>query len=179
MLTATLSCLGCGWRTVCGAEQLALRLRRLGLLRRAPHPPDEVVGELLAVHVERLMCDSCGAAGLVVLPRDECDSGDYWQQAVHLRSLPAANSNRAARGGSQLATLRRLSGLGRSGRGTGRTGILPQVRRFGRTARQPWWRTNTLQAILHRRPTLPALGEHRAARHDGAFVSPRSLATLP
>jgi len=82
MLTATLSCLGCGWRTVCGAEQLALRLRRLGLLRRAPHPPDEVVGELLAVHVERLMCDSCGAAGLVVLPRDECDSGDYWQQAV-------------------------------------------------------------------------------------------------
>ena len=82
MLSATLSCLGCGWRTVCGAEQLALRLRRLGLLRRAPHPPDEVVGELLAVHVERLMCDSCGAAGLVVLPRDECDSGDYWQQAV-------------------------------------------------------------------------------------------------
>jgi len=58
-------------------------LRGLGLLRRAPHPPGELVAELLAANVSRLSCDACQALGLALNEpdQDEDDDGD-WQQAV-------------------------------------------------------------------------------------------------
>jgi hypothetical protein len=57
----------------------------LGLLKRATHPPEEMVSELLALHARRLACDQCQHLGLVYGdPRDkdvDDDDGD-WQQAV-------------------------------------------------------------------------------------------------
>lgn len=91
MLSTILACSKCGWRTVCGEEELARRLRSLGLLRRSPHPPPELVSELLRVNVHRLACDACHHVDVSIAahsdggPRrgslsDE-DDGD-WQQAV-------------------------------------------------------------------------------------------------
>lgn len=93
MLSNILACGKCGWRTVCGEEELARRLRTLGLLRRSPHPPPELVSELLRVNVHRLACDACHHVGLTVIGADdgasrpisafaaEDEEGD-WQQAV-------------------------------------------------------------------------------------------------
>lgn len=87
MPSAILHCLKCGWRTVYGEAELASRLRTLGLLRRAPHPPPELVAELLKSHLNQLHCDACHATGLVVVEADDADPGgfscaDDWQQAI-------------------------------------------------------------------------------------------------
>lgn len=91
MLNAILCCRKCGWRTVCGEDELARRLRTLGLLRRSPHPPSELVNELLRVNVHRLACDTCHNVGLAIVEADDgdpldipsfYDTGDAdWQQA--------------------------------------------------------------------------------------------------
>lgn len=82
MLAKTLSCPHCGWRTTCGEAEIARRLRTLGLLRRAPSPPEELLSELLAAHVGELGCDACKSVGLAVVDAEvDEDSGD-WQQAV-------------------------------------------------------------------------------------------------
>ena len=91
MLSTILVCGKCGWRTVCGEDELARRLRVLGLLRRSPHPPPELVSELLRVNIHRLRCDACREPGLALvtgdgsprskLARVDDDEGD-WQQAV-------------------------------------------------------------------------------------------------
>jgi hypothetical protein len=86
MLSTILACAKCGWRTTCGEDELARRLRALGLLRRSPHPPTELVSELLRVNIHRLPCDACHntalyspavSAGLSAEPDDDGD----WQQA--------------------------------------------------------------------------------------------------
>ena len=82
MLSKVLCCSECGWQTTCGEEQLATRLRAIGLLRRAPHPPAEMVAELLNSHLDQLVCDRCGSTGLLLGADDDAtDEGD-WQQAV-------------------------------------------------------------------------------------------------
>lgn len=86
MLSVALECHNCGWRTVCGSEEVARRLRMLGLLRRSPHPPDDLVGELLRVNARRLACDQCGHVGLGVVGADDTGPAgsspdDDWQQA--------------------------------------------------------------------------------------------------
>ncbi len=82
MFTANLTCPHCGWRTICGEAEVARRLRTLGLLKRAPNPPEELLSELLAAHVGELPCDQCQTVGLVAVDSvDDEDSGD-WQQAV-------------------------------------------------------------------------------------------------
>lgn len=92
MLSATLVCQSCGWRTTCGEDEIARRLRTLGLLRRSPHPPTELVGELLRVNAHRLACDACLKAGLAIIAHGDGgplrsptlgddDAGD-WQQAA-------------------------------------------------------------------------------------------------
>jgi hypothetical protein len=84
MLSTILACSKCGWRTTCGEDEIARRLRTLGLLRRSPHPPTELVSELLKVYVHRLSCDACHSTGLyspaVPAGSDVDDDGD-WQQA--------------------------------------------------------------------------------------------------
>ncbi len=82
MLSATLQCNACDWQTTCGEEEIARRLRVLGLLRRSAHPPEDLVRELLATSAERLACDQCGKAGLAFSESKlEDDDGD-WQQAT-------------------------------------------------------------------------------------------------
>lgn len=82
MLAVTLSCDSCGWQTTCGEVEVARRLRKLGLLRRATHPPEEMVRELLDANTAQLACDQCQSVGLVVGdPSEDEESGD-WQQAV-------------------------------------------------------------------------------------------------
>ena len=84
----TLRCNSCGWQTTCGLDEVARRLRTLGLLKRAASPPDDLVCELLTANASRLVCDQCQKVGLVVgEPADadldlyDNDDGD-WQQAV-------------------------------------------------------------------------------------------------
>ena len=81
MLSATLRCQQCGWQTSCGQPEIERRLRTLGLLRRAPHPPEELVSELLAVNLSRLKCDACGFAGLLLGAEHQTEAQDVWQQA--------------------------------------------------------------------------------------------------
>jgi hypothetical protein len=80
MVAVQLKCPDCAWQTTCGLEQVVLRLRTLGLLRRATHPPEEMVHELLRANLPRLACDQCGHAGLL-LGEDSGDDAD-WQQAI-------------------------------------------------------------------------------------------------
>lgn len=91
MLSTILACSKCHWRTTCGEEELARRLRTLGLLRRSPLPPPELVSELLRVNAHRLACDACHQTGLVIVAAgDGRTSGDFfaddeagdWQQAA-------------------------------------------------------------------------------------------------
>jgi hypothetical protein len=82
MISVTLRCEPCGWQTLCGQQEIERRLRALGLLRRAPHPPAELVTELLRLHLAELKCDACGLAGLRVLPTDQSDRQDDWQEAI-------------------------------------------------------------------------------------------------
>lgn len=82
MLSATFSCDACGWLTCCGQQEIERRLRALGLLRRAPHPPEDLVSELLNTNLTRLKCDSCGLTGLLLKPAKQTDAQDDWQQAA-------------------------------------------------------------------------------------------------
>lgn len=63
-------------------SEVETRLRTLGLLRRAPNPPGELVAELLRVNLSRLSCDECGCVGLALRDTDDADEWDDWQQAV-------------------------------------------------------------------------------------------------
>ncbi len=90
-LSIILDCDNCNWRTVCGEDELARRLRTLGLLRRSPHPPTELVSELLRVNAHRLACDTCHSVGLAIVEADDGgplvmnssseDTDGDWQQA--------------------------------------------------------------------------------------------------
>ena len=82
MLTVQLSCSKCDRQTCCSAAEIEQRLRSLGLLRRAPDPPPDLVSELLAAHACRLKCDVCGAVGLAVGKPVEDDCWGDWQQVV-------------------------------------------------------------------------------------------------
>jgi len=83
MFSVQLTCPDCQWRTVCGEEEIAKRLRKLGLLRRAAEPPVEMLQELLISHGSQLTCDQCKAVGLVIGdPAVEDDFDDDWQQAI-------------------------------------------------------------------------------------------------
>ena len=82
MLSVILRCPRCGWQTTCGREELAKRLRTLGLLRRAPNPPEDLLQELLPLHISRLICDECGEPGLATGTEPQELFEDDWQQAV-------------------------------------------------------------------------------------------------
>ncbi len=87
MISTALECTSCGWRTLCSSDEIARRLRVLGLLKRATHPPEDLVQELLIANASRLACDQCREAGLVFSEPEEPsydnndDDGD-WQQAL-------------------------------------------------------------------------------------------------
>lgn len=70
-MPSILVCNNCGWRTIGGEDELARRLRTLGLLRRSPHPPVELVSELLRVNAHRLTRDACHQTGLAIVGADD------------------------------------------------------------------------------------------------------------
>jgi Zn finger protein HypA/HybF involved in hydrogenase expression len=82
MLSIRLECEACGWWTLCGEGEIARRLRKLGLFRRASDPPEGLVREVLASHGYRLACDRCGATGLRLREgADDAERGE-WEQVV-------------------------------------------------------------------------------------------------
>lgn len=82
MLSIELQCEACGWRTLCGEAEVVRRLRALGLFRRAPEPPEDLVREVLRANGHRLSCDSCRATGLTVADgADSADAGE-WEQVI-------------------------------------------------------------------------------------------------
>ena len=80
MFSTTLRCENCGWQRICGQAEIEQRLRKLGFLRRASHPPEELVRELLGLHRAKLKCDACGEDGLLLGPAENLDDAD-WQAA--------------------------------------------------------------------------------------------------
>ena len=82
MLSVELECRNCRWRTLCGEAEIAGRLRKLGLFRRATDPPEELLREVLATQGPRLTCDRCRQATLDVrLDAGDSDRGQ-WEQVV-------------------------------------------------------------------------------------------------
>ena len=81
MLSKQLKCPDCGWQTIGNEAELARRLRTLGLLKRAPSPPADLVCELLLTHASQLTCDACKSVGLRITDSQADEQGD-WQQAV-------------------------------------------------------------------------------------------------
>jgi hypothetical protein len=75
-----LRCRRCGWRTVCGRDDAAARLRLVGLLRREPDPAEDVVAALLVEAAPRMTCPICKEKGLSASPTYAGD--DDWQAAV-------------------------------------------------------------------------------------------------
>ncbi|MEN0109368.1 MAG: TraR/DksA C4-type zinc finger protein [Planctomycetota bacterium] len=82
MLTRSLTCGACGWRTVERAEALASRLRLVGLLRRDTDPDDAIVAALLEEAAGRMTCPGCKSIGLTPGDADAVeDDEDDWQAA--------------------------------------------------------------------------------------------------
>jgi hypothetical protein len=82
MFSAELQCRACSWRTICGESEIVRRLRALGLFRRSPEPPEDLVREMLRSHGPRLTCDRCGEAYVSIhLGASDPDAGD-WEQVV-------------------------------------------------------------------------------------------------
>lgn len=86
MLSRSLSCTQCSWRTVCGSIDLANRLRLVGLLRREKEPSDELLLELAPSAAGRMTCPSCKCIGLRLGDTDETTADEFtdddWQAAV-------------------------------------------------------------------------------------------------
>lgn len=81
MFAKRLVCGGCGWATVCGADEAVRRLRLVGHLRRESDPDEGVLEELLFDAAGRMTCPGCKRVGLKVEdPVAESDDED-WQTA--------------------------------------------------------------------------------------------------
>src|SRR5690349_864557 len=82
MLSRSLTCPECRWRTVCGPADIASRLRLVGMLRRDGDPDEAIMVALLPEAAARMICPGCKRIGLVVGDADEADDEDDWQTAV-------------------------------------------------------------------------------------------------
>lgn len=86
MLSKTLSCRDCGWRTVAGHDDLVARLRLVGQLRRDKEPDEAIVEALLEESARLMTCPGCKRIGLQAQDADGEFDGDEdfddWQAAV-------------------------------------------------------------------------------------------------
>lgn len=82
MLSKQLHCPGCGYQTTLGADDIAVRLRLLGHLRRDADPDEGVLAELLASSAQNMTCPTCKSVGLGVSDTAAQDDADDWQAAV-------------------------------------------------------------------------------------------------
>jgi hypothetical protein len=78
----TLTCRGCGWRTVSGADDIATRLRLLGHRRRDASPDEGILAALLDESGGLMTCPACKRIGLAVADATLDADGDDWQAAV-------------------------------------------------------------------------------------------------
>jgi hypothetical protein len=81
MFSYELTCRQCGWRTVCGRDDAAQRLRLIGLLRRESEPAEDLVEALLVESAPRMTCPLCKEKTLFARP-SECEDASDWQAAV-------------------------------------------------------------------------------------------------
>jgi hypothetical protein len=81
MFSYELNCDNCGWRTVCGADDAAARLRLIGVLRREPGPDEDVLAALFVEAAPRMACPICKEKRLAAAQADDVE-GDDWQAAV-------------------------------------------------------------------------------------------------
>lgn len=119
MLARQLACPDCGWRTVCGAADLATRLRLVGLLRREKEPSDELLAELVPGAAKLMTCPTCKRVGLRLsdAEEDDFDAASEWQAAVlcevcrepippeRLEFVPGAKRCVACQGKAEAGTL--------------------------------------------------------------------------
>ncbi len=82
MLSRSLSCPECQWRTVSGPADIASRLRLVGMLRRDGDPDEAILAALLPEAAARMTCPGCKRIGLVVGDADEIEDEYDWQAAV-------------------------------------------------------------------------------------------------
>jgi Zn finger protein HypA/HybF involved in hydrogenase expression len=82
MISIQLECRACKWWTLCGEPEVVRRLRTIGLFRRAPQPPEDLVREVLRTNAHRLPCDRCHATGLAVADNVEATDAGDWAQVV-------------------------------------------------------------------------------------------------
>ncbi|MCO6048071.1 TraR/DksA C4-type zinc finger protein [Aeoliella sp. ICT_H6.2] len=83
MLRKVLECRRCGYRTVCGRDDLVARLRIVGQLRRDKDPDESIVEALLAEYTPLMTCPGCKEVGLKANDADdEWDDDGDWQAAV-------------------------------------------------------------------------------------------------
>lgn len=81
MLSKQLLCPDCQWRTTLGADDIAVRLRLLGHLRRDADPDEGVLEELLATSAQNMTCPTCKRVGLIAQDAEEEEDFDDWQAA--------------------------------------------------------------------------------------------------
>src|SRR4051812_9458944 len=83
MFSYQLTCRNCGWRTICGRDDAARRLRIVGQLRRAREPEDGLVETLFVEAAPQMTCPLCKEKTLFARPSQvlEAEDGD-WQTAV-------------------------------------------------------------------------------------------------
>lgn len=71
------SCPNCGRRESLRPEQMAAKLRTVGLLRRADDPEPDLVAELFSAALARLRCEHCGNLGLALAEPEELAADDW------------------------------------------------------------------------------------------------------
>lgn len=178
MLRKVLQCRACGFRTVCGKEDLVVRLRLVGQLRRDKEPDDAIVAALVQEYAPLMTCPGCKAVGLVATDADdEWDDADDWQAAVlceacrqpidpeRLDVLPETRRCTDCQSKSEAGTLVEEE-----------PEFCPRLRIARGTPRRPRLGNHPLQAILHRRLPLVTDTCHSppVARHSGSVISPMS-----
>ncbi len=119
MLAKQLHCPACGWQTICGASDLASRLRIVGFLRKDHDPDEAIVAELAQTAAPRMTCPTCKRVGLSITEARDADLlvDDDWQAAVlcevcrqaidpeRLEFVPGTRRCVACQGKSEAGTL--------------------------------------------------------------------------
>ena len=73
-----LVCPQCAAGAVCGPQEMLLRLRSLGMLRREKEPDWDLVVELFRSAAGRLPCAECGQVGLRISPAEDDGDDEGW-----------------------------------------------------------------------------------------------------
>jgi len=73
-----LTCPHCSANSVCGPEEMLLRLQSLGMLRREKQPDRDLVAELFRSSLARVTCSACGRTGLKISSAEDAFDDEAW-----------------------------------------------------------------------------------------------------